>query len=932
MAISPTPPKDIPLHEDVRWLASALGRVIRRLEGDRAFEDVESLRRRCRARRRGEPGAPSLDELLAQVEALPLERAAVVARAFTLFFLLINTAEQVHRARRREAYLREATEAQPGSLRWALRRLREEGHPAEAVRRAVQTLCVRPVLTAHPTESTRRTLLDHQARVGAMLLAREEAGPEERGAAESALEADVELLWLTSEVRRDRPSVMDEVSTVLWYLEDRLLAAEADVRGRLRRALDEEFGADDANGATGGETATPLEFGSWVAGDRDGNPFVTADTTVAAARRAAHRQLAHYADRVRALVRVLTLSARHASPPAALVESLEHDRALLPQVHEANARRNADEPVRFKLTYIAERLEATRRQIAHRDAGRPDLEPAAYADAAALEADLQLVADALERGGARRARAETLEPLIASVRVHGFHGYRLDVREHAQAHQAALDDVARALALPPFDGAALRRELAGRRPLVGAQLPLADETRRVLAVPLAMRRIQEELGAAAANSYIVSMTRGVDDLLRVLLLAREGGLVDLAAPQPGSRIDVVPLFETLEDLERAPAVLRELVADETYRRQLAARGGRQEVMIGYSDSTKDAGMLPSAWALYRAQEGLAAVADEAGIALTLFHGSGGTVGRGGGSPVFRAVAALPPGTVRGRMKLTEQGEVISQKFGLLPIAERSLEVLLAGALLHGFDDWRRAVDAREVARYRETMDRLAALALPVYRRLVHEDPALFAFFQQATPVRELAHVHFGSRPVYREGKSDRIEGIRAIPWVFGWTQTRLLLPGWLGVGTALDTLLREPGGEALLRAMARDWPFFDDLLAKIELACAKADLEIARLYVERLGADRALFERLASEFERTVAAVLRIREAGELLADNDVLRASIARRNPYVDVLSLLQVALLARKRARDADGAAAPAESSLLDDALGSTLNGVAQGLRNTG
>ncbi|HYD53178.1 MAG TPA: phosphoenolpyruvate carboxylase, partial [Gemmatimonadaceae bacterium] len=829
--------------------------------------------------------------------------------------------------------LRATDEAQPGSLRWAVRKLRDEGRSADEVRRAAHGLCVRPVLTAHPTESTRRTLLDLQARVAASLLARDQVGAEERRAAEAALEAEVELLWLTSEVRRDRPSVMDEVSTVLWYLEDRLLAAETDVRARLRRALDAEFGTEgEDDGSPRVSEPTPFEFGSWVAGDRDGNPFVTPDTTIAAARRTAHRQLETYAEQVRALVRVLTVSVRHARLPEALGRSLEADRERLPQVWAANARRNADEPVRFKLTFIAERIEATRRQIAWRDAGRPDVESAAYADAGELVADLCLVAQALEAGGARRARIESLEPLIAAVRVHGFHGFRLDVREHALVHERTLAEVARALDLPALDGAALRRELAGRRPLVGPHLPVSEETARTLAVPHAIRRVQEELGPTATSTYIVSMTRGTDDLLRVLLLAREGGLVDLAEEPPMSRVDVVPLFETLDDLERAPAVLRELVTDETYRRQLQARENRQEVMIGYSDSAKDAGLLPSAWALYRAQEALTAIADEAGIELVLFHGSGGTVGRGGGSPVFRAVSALPPGTVRGRMKLTEQGEVISQKFGLLPIAERSLEVLLAATLLHGFSDWRREVPEREVQRWRETMDRLAAHALPVYRGLVHEDPALFEFFQTATPVRELAHVHFGSRPVYREGKSDRIEGIRAIPWVFGWTQTRLLLPGWLGVGTALESLLAEPGGVETLQAMTKAWPFFDDLIAKIELACAKADLEVARLYVDRLGADGAIFERLCEEFHRTVAAVLRIRGTATLLAGDDVLPELIARRNPYVDVLSLLQVSLLARKRIHPRRRAEDEPEAKLLDDALGTTLNGVAQGLRNTG
>ena len=942
--LAATRPEDVPLHEDVRWLAAALGRVIQRLEGEEAFQTVEAVRRASRARRRGDPGAPALDALLARVEALPPELAALTARAFTLFFLLINTAEQVHRVRRREDYReqdRDGVEAQPqpGSARWAMRRLRAEGRSADEVVRAVAGLDVRPVLTAHPTESTRRTLLALQARVADLLLRRERVPVAERRALDDALAGEVELLWLTAEVRRDRPSVLDEVSTVLWYLETRLLDAGARTHDALVRAFEEEFG----EGHEAVRQAVPLRVGTWVGGDRDGNPFVTPEVTLAAARRASHVILGRYREALDGLIERMSLASHLAPPVPELVASLEGDRAALPDVYAANRRRNADEPLRLKLTFIAARVDATRRRVAARDAGRPDVEPAAYADAAAFERDLLLVRASLERAGALEACRTAFDPFLALVRAHGFHGFLMDVRDHADVHAAAIDDIAARLGNGPLDGPALRRELLGRRPLVGPHLPLEDATRRALDTFHAVRTVQEEAGEAAARTYVISMTTSPDDLLRVLVLAREAGLVDLAAEPPTSRIDVVPLFETLDDLERAPDVLRALLADEVYARQLAARGRRQEVMLGYSDSGKDAGILASSWALYRGQEALAAVCREAGVELRLFHGRGGSVGRGGGSPVARALAALPPDTVEGRVKITEQGEIISQQFGLAPIAERTFEVTLAGTLLQAFDDWRVGVDPGTIERFRTVMDGLAERSWRVYRSMVHEDPALFDFFLRATPVAELASARFGSRPAYRPGAGAGIAGIRAIPWQFGWTQIRLMLPGWLGVGTALAEATATPEGLATLREMTRAWPFFDDLLAKIEMVCAKADLEIARAYVERLGADRALFGRLEEEFSRTEAALLRIRGSDQLLADTPVLRTAIALRNPYVDPLSLLQIALLVRRRAeeaaapgqeggaRDAGAERAP-EGDWIGEALASTLSGLAQGLRNTG
>jgi len=841
----------------------------------------------------------------------------VVARSFTLFFLLINTAEQVHRVRRRRAYDDADLTSQPGSMRWALEQLREAGLDADAVQEMLEDLEVRPVLTAHPTESTRRTVLNLQARVARDLLARDSASGAEVVRLDAALEAEVELLWLTSEVRRDRPSVLDEVSTVLWYLEDRLFDAGRRVSAGLAAAYE----------ATFNRPLDPLPVfkpGSWVAGDRDGNPFVTPEITLAAARRASFTVLGRYAERVVEMVTVLSVSSRIAPVSDALQSSLEGDRALLPETWGKNRSRDSEEPIRLKLSFIRKRLEATRARIASRDAHRPERVDAAYRSARDFEDDLALVADALRAAGAERAEETWLAPLRLAARLYGFHGYELDVREDSEVHKAVLDDLGRAVGLLPLDRAALQRELLGRRPLSSDYLPLQERTKQALDVFHTMRQVQDEVGEQGACTYIISMTRAAEDLLRVLLMGRETGLVDLASDPPMSRIDVVPLFETLDDLRNAPSIMRSLFADPAYARQLEARGQRQEVMIGYSDSGKDAGLLPASWGLYTAQEALAEVCREAGVKLTLFHGRGGTVGRGGGSPVYRGLIALPPGTVDRRIKITEQGEVISQKFGLSPIADRSLEVMVSGTLMASFLDWRKEVPDIEQKQFRAVMERLSSLALPLFRALVHQDDALFKLFIGSTPVKELANVHFGSRPAYRDRGTGTMAGIRAIPWIFGWTQTRLMLPSWLGVGTALQTVMDE-GDLPALRRMAEVWPFFDDLLGKIEMVCAKADMEVARAYVTALGGDAALLDRLQAEFRRTVSALLAIRGHERLIEGNSVLQSSIALRNPYLDPLSLLQVRFLKEKRASEE-------VSPLLDGALGTTLNGIAQGLRNTG
>ena len=586
-------------------------------------------------------------------------------------------------------------------------------------------------------------------------------------------------------------------------------------------------------------------------------------------------------------------------------------------------------PVRLKLDLIAARLEKTQGLTQARDLEKAAESPEAYPDAETFEKDLLVISDALNDVGAERARKVLLDPLLACLRIHGFYGYVLDIRENSDVHTAALDEICQELNLPGFDKKDLEQELLGRRPLFSENLPLSEKTKQVMDVFHSIRQAQKEVGAEAVSTYIVSMTHSAEDILRVLLLARDAGLVDLSADRPRSSLDIVPLFETHHDLINAAELMRSLFAVPAYGKQLKARGMRQEVMIGYSDSTKDVGLIPATWGLYRAQEDLARVCGEFGVDLMLFHGRGGTVGRGGGSPVFRALLALPPGTVKGRIKITEQGEVISQKYGLNLIGKESLEVLLTGTLLVSTETGCHTVSHQDNKRFRKMVERLCELALPVYKKKVYETGRVFDLFLNATPVQELSGMNFGSRPSYRRRGSDTIETIRAIPWIFGWTQIRFNLPAWLGSGTALSTICEKPENLEVLRCMARSWNFFDDLLSKLEMICAKTDLTVARAYVQYLKPDCLdLFEDLEEEFRKTVNCLLRIRQSNSLLMGQPLLQTALAHRDQYIDPLSLLQLSLLRQKQGMNKDDP----QAEELQQALNTTLSGIAQGLKNTG
>ena len=923
----------------MRRLGATLGDAIDSLSGSATFDDVEALRSLTR-RRRGVDGpvdATADAAIAALTSEWDLPRAEAVVRAFALYFQLVNTAEQCHRVRRRRFYGRDPdAPAQRGSLEETVASLRADGVSMDEVSQAARRLALRPVVTAHPTESARRTVRDKLFAIYELLLQRDDATTAERASIDLDVAMHVEGLWQSDQLRHRRPTVIEEVRSVLHVVERSLWEAVPAVASELRRVLCED-GIDPG-------PLQPLSLGSWVGGDRDGNPFVTPEVTLRTARMMKEWALERYLEEVGRLKTLVSHSTRVVVVLPKLERSLERDGKLLPRVRERNAVRNRFEPYRLKLSFVEGRLEdslAALRQAAGVAGGGPG--PGAYPSPRDFVDDLQLLAASLRSHGAAATADGLVQPLLDRAATFGFHLASLDIRQHSRRHESAVGELAwRAGELDEAGYASLsepdrlywlRTELAGRRLLRAPGVDFEAPTAEMLALFDVVAQVQQECGEEGVQTCVVSMTDSGSDLLEVLLLAREAGLLRWVDGRLDSCLKVAPLFETRDDLIAAPGIMADLFSDPLYRQQLAAHGDVQEVMIGYSDSAKDAGILSASWALYRAQSALAEVAAEHGVGLLLFHGRGGTVSRGGG-PAHRAILAQPPGSVGGRIKITEQGEVIQFKYGLPEIARRTLELTCSAVLRHGFVDWRDGVDADDQARFFGALDELSDLALARFRATVHEDPDLFDYFAAVTPLEELAVLPIGSRPAYRAGSARDIGSLRAIPWVFGWMQSRHVLTGWLGVGTALGTYLDRYGDEGLARLqdMRERWPFFATLLANVEMVCAKGDLQIAEHYVRTLhpgAAGEALFGRLRAEYERTEAALLRLAGQDHLLAHNPVLRRSIDLRNPYVDALSFLQVELLRRRRART-DGSGE--EDPRLLDAILRSINGVAAGLRNTG
>ena len=888
-----------PLAREVKLLGALLGQVIVEQEGPELFQLVEQLRRAAIRGRRAGP-EETIEGALHALDGRSAAELVAVARAFTAYFLLVNLAEEKHRVRtlrRRERASRRAPLAD--GVAAAIARLRRDGMPRADVRALAREIRLMPVLTAHPTEARRRTVLVAQRRLYRLLdrfddprLTRAEDRDLRR-----RLREEISLLWQTSPVRDQRPSPLDEVRAAMVFFDETLFTATP----RLYRALHETIGGSETDALA----APFLRWGTWIGGDRDGHPGVTAEVTRRTMRIQADHLLRGYRNVVTRLQQSIAIADEQAGVP-------DDFRAWVTRVarpfRDARAdveRRFGGQSYRQALGIIGERLDRTRTRLVGGSGSRRG----AYGSPDELLADLRRMQDAMRRHGADRIAAGELQDLVWQVETFGFHLASLEVRQHADVHAAAL-----------------RHLRAGARPE-----ELVDESGVSLGEVLATLRAQHEIGqsfgAEAARRYVISFTRRPDDALALLELAR----VAVPGAAPGDWLDVVPLLESRDELEAADRFLDELLGDPTYRSHLHARGMRQEVMLGYSDSNKESGYLSATWNLYRAQEGLLRAARRHGVELTLFHGRGGTIGRGGG-PANRAVLAQAAGSVSGRLKLTEQGEVIAERYPSPQIAQRHLEQM-TNALLLSSRPGHDAATAEAVEHWRPMMDELASLAEDAYRQLVWEDPDFEAFFTGATPIAEITRMELGSRPARRAAAAPSLAALRAIPWVFAWSQSRTNLPAWYGVGAALAGYVARHGarGRRTLANAYAEWAFFSSTIDNVELGLAMADPVVAARYAALAGASaamRSIAATLVAERGRTEVEVLRLTGSARLLDRSPRLQRSIELRTPYVDVLSELQVRGLARLRS----GSIGADERAATERLIQLTVSGVAAGLQHTG
>lgn len=909
--------KDQPLRDDVRWLGELLGRTIREQAGVALYEREEELRHLSK-RYRAEPTPENEAAIVSVVRMLDLSEALGITRAFGIYFGLVNAAEQHHRVRRRLELMQDPTAPpQPGSFLATLHGLRAAKVSPEDLRRALEQVRLGLVVTAHPTEPYRKTVLSKWMRLGHLLYDRDACRqtPAELEQIDAAVLSELTTLWQTDEIRERRPTVADELTSALVYFRATLIDAVPELHRALRRALAEVYP---------GETfplPTLVRMGTWIGGDRDGNPFVTHDVTWQTLERLRSEIVHTYARALDGLWTRYSISDRQVGICSPLHEAIEALGTLFPERLLEVRTRNAHEPYRQLFTLMRDRLMAT---LAGDDVRR-------YPDARALASDLSLVDRCLREHGLGLVADQELAKLRRQVDAFGFALASLDVRQNSKVHGAALDVMLREAGL--CDDYAQRNE-AGRqealgryfatsRPLLWQDYPLPPEVAEARQTAMTLAHAVREFGPEAFDAFIVSMTEAPSDLLEVLALLQDAGIFRRRPDGTAEcAIDLVPLFETIPDLRAAPEVFHTLLLNPTYRAALRARGDVQEIMIGYSDSNKDGGFLTSNWELYQAQRALARIAREHGIRLRLFHGRGGSISRGGG-PTHRAILAQPPGTVQGDLKITEQGEVLGWKYSQPVLADRNLEQMVTATLeATVYYPELEVADPERDAMFSD----LSQMAYEAYRALVFDDPGFVRFFREVTPIAEIEQLKIGSRPP-RRSKEFGVESLRAIPWVFSWIQNRCLLPGWYAVGTALEGFCdRHAGGLEILRRWYREWSFFEALVDNLEVSLSKADLGIARLYAGLSGgAGPRIFKTLETEYERTRHMVLSISEQHELLDHMPVLARSIRLRNPYVDPLNHLQVELLRRKRAGEGP-------DELLDQALALTITGIAAGLRNTG
>ncbi|NER37431.1 MAG: phosphoenolpyruvate carboxylase [Oscillatoria sp. SIO1A7] len=986
-------PSDLMLQHRLKIVENIWEDALRQECGQELLELLQQLR----SMRSPEGQAPNLSvksELVNLVEGLELNDAIRAVRAFALYFQLINIVEQHYEQRAQLTYRRDdrtktassesvfvsngfkgnSDSQELGSFQNLFPKLRSLNVPPAQIQNLLDSLEIRLVLTAHPTEIVRQTLRSKQRRIAKILQKFDDNAEALVSSGEietnnsnliEELTEEIRLWWRTDELHQFKPSVLDEVDYALHYFKEVLFDTVPQLHQRLKQDLQNTF-----------PYLQPprydfCRFGSWVGADRDGNPSCTPLTTWKTACYQRQLVLEKYIQSVKQVQERLSLSLHWSDVLPELLESLEQDRLAMPEIYDALAIRYRQEPYRLKLAYVVKRLENTldrNFRLYREEESLVVLEKtkteSIYSSGREFMAELLLIQRNLAETG---LNCGSLETLIAQVEIYGFYLTELDVRQESSRHSDAIDEIASYLQVLPKSykdmaiaerTAWLTGELQTRRPLVPGELPFSEKTCETIETFKTLRRVQREFGQEICRTYIISMSHEVSDLLEVLLLAKEAGLYD---PATGSgTIAVVPLFETVEDLKRAPSVMQHLFELPLYRALLAggyaaldqenssgadntsprtSAPSLQEVMLGYSDSNKDSGFLSSNWEIHKAQKALQKVAEPFGVALRIFHGRGGSVGRGGG-PAHEAIMAQPNRTIKGRIKITEQGEVLASKYTLPELALYNLEnvataTIKASLLGTGFDD---------IEAWNEIMEELATRSRQHYRALIYEQPDLIDFFHEVTPIQEISQLQISSRPARRSSGKKDIGGLRAIPWVFSWTQTRFLLPAWYGVGTALqDFLSQEPEQHLkLLRYFYLKWPFFKMVISKVEMTLSKVDMEVAHHYVRELGsAERlekfeALFETIFSEYELTRNLILEISEQSRLLDGNPTLQRSVQLRNGSIVPLSLLQVSLLKRLRQHQNQASSGVIHSryskgELLRGAL-LTLNGIAAGMRNTG
>lgn len=891
-------PRDAPLRENVGRLGAMVGRMLAEQGGEAFFERVEQVRIAA-IRRRSE--GDSVEDLAGSLAGLDASDAEALARAFATYFQAVNTAERVHRIRRRRDYERESDQVQPESLLDTLEQLKAQGVGADELLGWLDRVWIEPVFTAHPTEAVRRSLLEKEQAIVRSLVDGfdHERTPQERQADDERIYMALSAGWQTAEASPIRPTVQDEHHHVGFYLANPIYRVVPALYEALAEALQTVYGVAV-------DLPRLLGFATWVGGDMDGNPNVGADTIAASLATQRAQVIEHYLADVAALARLLSQTDSRVAVAPALQQRLADYRERFPRAAEKIRPRHADMPYRCLLTLIGARLEAS----------LDDDQTEGYDSSADLLADLKLIAESLMAHRGLHAGTYAVQRVMRRVSTFGLHLARLDVRQDSRVHDDALSAL---LGDEDWVGRSADQRTLRLRDYASGKarfaISHADVAMSLYDVFATIGDTRRRYGSEAVGLYIISMARSAADVLAVLALARYGGLVhDDHVP-----LNIAPLFETVDDLKNAPATLQALLDDPVYRRHLAARGDQQWVMLGYSDSGKDGGTLASRWGLQRAQVELLEVARRSGIQLAFFHGRGGSASRGG-ARIAPALMSSPRGSVAGVLRVTEQGEVIHRKYGIRALALRNLEQTVSAVLRASLRP--REDDPRE-ERWRAQMDALSASSRATYRAFV-DHPHFVDYFRTATPIDVIERMTLGSRPASRRSMRG-VQDLRAIPWVFAWTQCRSILPGWYGLGSALEQGVRE-FGEAAMAEMANDWPFFSNMLDDVEMVLAKCDLDIAEAFSRLSGPlHDEMFGLIRNEFERTRRELLQLKGHRSLLQDAPRLAASIRLRNPYVDPMSLLQVDLLQRWRASDGN------DDDLLQ-ALVACVNGVAQGLQNTG